>query len=432
MSLPGRSGGGVWELQRDHVLKVMTFSLRVGEAMLESSVATSDVEDAVRRLTAAFGLGRCEVSVTLNVVTLSYLHPSLDTPVTLVRVVDLGEPRLDRLVGLDRLSRQVQDGDLDVDAAVRRVDEILATPEPPRAWRFLAALASVGAWVVFAGGGLPGAAAGVVGAVAIELLAGPLRRSRVPAVFAMMLAAAIVVAAPSAAAWAGVPIVLAPAIIGGLYPLLPGGALVASVTDGLSGAPLSSMAKGLQAVVSATATAVGAIAALSLSDRLGISSDAIGVVPSRWLELGAAGVAVAGLGLARSMPMRHVLPAAAVAMAAWGTSELWVDPNPGISFSNFAAAVVIGLLSQVFARVQHTTPIVFTASAVFVLVPGFTFYSSMVAFAQADTDMGVELLIRALGISAAIAAGIALGVALARSVPAPRPPIAVWRRGLRR
>lgn len=433
MSVPGRSTSGVWEIQRDHVLKVMTFSLRVGEAMLESSVATSDVEDAVRRLTAAYGLGRCEVSVTLNVVTLCYLHPSLDTPITLVRVVDLGEPRLDRLVELDRISRQVEAGELDIDEAVRSVEDLLASPRSSPRWlTFSAALLSVAAWVVFAGGGVAGAVAGVVGAVLIELVVGPLSRSRVPAVFATILAAAIVVAAPSAFAWAGVSILLGPAIIGGLYPLLPGGALVASVTDGLSGAPVSSMAKGLQALVVAAAIAIGAIAALSLVDRLEISSDAPIVLPPNWLVLVSAGIAVATLGAARSMPLRHILPTAAIGMTTWAVSEAFADPTPGISISTFLAAVVMGLGAQVVARLQRTTSVVFTTSAVFVLVPGVTFYSSMVAFAQGDSATGIDLLATALGVSAAIAAGIALGVAVGRSVPAPRPPVAIWRRGLRR
>ena len=53
-------------VRRDDVLKVMTFSLRVGEEMLESAVATSDVEQVMRRLTHAYDLPGCEGSVTLN------------------------------------------------------------------------------------------------------------------------------------------------------------------------------------------------------------------------------------------------------------------------------------------------------------------------------------------------------------------------------
>lgn len=415
-------------LDRDEVLKVLTFSLGVGETMLESSVATSDVEDALRRLTAAYGLGRCEVSVTLNVISLCLLQP-VDGPITLVKVVDIGEPRLDRIAQLAHLSREVEAGRLDIDQAVRSADEIRARPQGVhRAIRLLALVVSTWAWVVFADGGAVGAVAGALGALVIELAIVPLSRTRVPVVFAGMLAAAVAVAAPSAFAWAGLPIVLGPAIIGGLYPLLPGGALVASVTDGLSGAPLSSMAKGLQAVISATATAVGVLVTLTVVSRLGVVSDAVATPTPTWLVALASGTAIAGLAVARSMPLEFVLPAAGLAIAAWLTSRSVGDVGSGVSLGVFLAAVLIGLGAQILARLQATSATVYTSVAVFVLVPGVRFYSSMLAFSQGDSSVGVDLLIEALGVSASIAAGIALGVAVGRSVPAPRPAVRVWQR----
>ncbi|MDQ2678026.1 MAG: threonine/serine exporter family protein, partial [Actinomycetota bacterium] len=183
--------------ERDEVLKILTFALAVGETMLESSVATSDVEDALRRLTAAYGLGRCEVSVTLNVITLCLLQQGAG-PTTLVKVVDIGEPRLDHIARLAHLSREIEAGRLAIDDAVRAADEIRERPRGVRpSVRILALLVSVWAWVIFAGGGLVGAAAGALGALVIEAAVVPLSRTRVPTVFAGVLAAAVAVAAPS-------------------------------------------------------------------------------------------------------------------------------------------------------------------------------------------------------------------------------------------
>src|SRR5690606_28619123 len=109
-------------MRQDEALQVMTLGLRVGEVMLESSVATSDVQDAVRRVIEALGLEGCEVSVTLDVITLNHLDPSLDAPLTLVRVVRIGEPRLDRLVALEALVRKIHDGRLDVATAAREIE----------------------------------------------------------------------------------------------------------------------------------------------------------------------------------------------------------------------------------------------------------------------------------------------------------------------
>ncbi|MHB1138607.1 MAG: threonine/serine exporter family protein, partial [Microthrixaceae bacterium] len=209
---------------------------------------------------------------------------------------------------------------------------------------------------------------------------------------------------------------------------LPGGALVASVTDGLSGAPLSSMAKGLQAAISATATAVGVLATLTVVARLGISSETLSTPTPPWLMAAASGLAVAALAVARSMPLDLVLPTAALAVAGWLTSHAIPDVGSGLSAGVFVAAVVIGLGAQVLARLRRTSATVHTSVAVFVLVPGVVFYRSMLAFSQGDSTTGVDLLINALGASGSIAAGIALGVAIGRSVPAPRPAVRVWQR----
>jgi uncharacterized membrane protein YjjP (DUF1212 family) len=420
-------------MQRDDALKVMTLGLRVGEVMLESTMAVSDVEDAVRRVMGALGLEGCEVSITLDVITLNYLHPSLDVPMTLMRVVRIGEPRLDRIVALEHLSRRIQSGELDLHAASREIehfDEV--DTRYPRIVTTTGALVSVAAWVLFAGGGLPGALAGVLAAVVIDVVLGPLSRTRVPAVFATFLSAVAVVTVPHLFAAADVSIALAPAIVGGLFPLLPGGALVASVTDGLSGAPISSLAKGLEAAIGAVAVALGTASALALAAELEIVSTAQQPEVGTLLAVGMGGLAVGGLAMSRSMPVRFVPTTAALGMISWWLNSVLIGAGYDRNVAAFAAASVLGLGGQLLARLQHTTPIVHTTSAVYVLVPGFTFYLAMAAFAAGDSDTAMPVLIDALSRAAAIAAGVALGVAVGRSVPAPRPRVALWRRSSRR
>ncbi len=412
---------------RDDVLKVLTFGLAVGESMLESSIATSDVEELLRRLTASFGLGHCEVSITLNVITMCLLH-STEGPITLVKVVDIGEPRLDRVIALEQLGRDVEAGRVDIEEATRQVGRLRTESTGVVRWvRLLALTVSVAAWVVFAGGGLVGAAAGLLGALVIELTVLPLARTKLPVVFVGMLAAFVAVSAPSVFAWLDAPIVLGPAIIGGLYPLLPGGLLVASVSDGLSGAPLSAMAKGLQAAVAATATAVGVLAALDLVARLGITSDAVAGPPPDWLVASSGAIAVAALGVARSMPTALVMSTAGLAAGSWAIARWAGDGAAGLSIGVLAAAGALGLGAQVAARLHRTPAVVFISVAVFVLVPGVTFYLSMLAFSQGNSSSGAELLIRSLGVAASIAAGVGLGSAIGRSVPEPRPRVRVWR-----
>ncbi len=428
-SVPVTDQPSVDETFADYALKEMSAGLLVGEAMLHSRVATSEVDSAVRRLNNAFGLPQVEVSVTMNEIFLGLVDPRLPWPMTMVRVVDIGEARLDLLVRYEDLIGRVESGDLDLEATQRELEHV-ARSRPARPWwvSSLFYLLSVAAWVLFAGGGVVGALAGVAGAAVTQVVVVPLARARLPEAFGTAASASMAVAGPAAAAYAGLPINLTPAMVGGLYPLVPGGALVSSVIDGLSGSPLSSIAKGLQVAVSGIALALGALGALVVVSDLEITDTALAPqTPALLVGLSAA-VAVAAIALARHVPVRLVPGTAILGFASWSVMYFMPQGADGFPTSSFVGAVVIGAGGQLISRLRHTSASVYTTTSVFVLVPGFTIYLSMVAFAQGDSNTGMQLLIRSLTIAGAIAAGVTLGVALTRTLPLPRARMGTWRR----
>lgn len=413
----------------DHAMKVMGAALAVGEAMLRSRAPTSEVEQSVRRLTAALELGHCEVSVTMNQLTLSLVDSRLDAPMTMVKVVDLSEVRLDLLVEVEDLIRAAESGDADVETTTRELPRIVAEePIRPRWLNSAFYLVSVAGWVAFASGGWVGVAAGVIGALFMQTVLLPVSRNRLPDVFIVALSAMVAVAAPATAAYLEAPIALTPAIVGGLFPLLPGGALAASVTDWLGGAPLSGMAKGLQVALEALGLALGAVAALTVVDQLGIEATVESAMTPDYLIAAAAVIATVGLALSRAMPLRLAPGVGAVTLAAWLVA--WAMPEstaafpPGVAL----AAVAIGVGAQVVARIQHTNPTIYTTTSVFVLAPGLLTYMAMVALTSGDTEVANELLVQALGIAGAVAAGIALGSSLTRTLPVPRQRTRPWLR----
>ncbi len=419
-------------MRRDDVLKVMTFSLRVGEEMLESAVATSDVEQVMRRLTHAYDLPGCEVSVTLNVITLSYVDP-YEGPLSMFRVVDIDEPRYDEVVALDTLSRRAESGELSIDEATAELVRIeQSANHHPFPVTLAAAMASVAGWVVFTGGGFVGATAGMVAALLVEVVVRPLARPRLPVAFVTLCSAVVAAGVPTFYAWLELPIALTPAIVGALIPLLPGGALVASVSDGLSGAPLSSMAKGLQATLTAVAVAMGALVVLSLGEQLQVVAPLEAVPATPMVAFFAALIGVSGFAVARSLPWRMVPGVMLVTGVTWGVAQVGLFEGGTVPVATFVAAVSMGLVGQLVARLQRTTAVIHTTTAVYVLVPGVAFYLSMLAIAQGATEAGTELLVTTIGVAIAIAAGIALGVAIGRGVPAPRPRVRVWARPVRR
>jgi uncharacterized membrane protein YjjP (DUF1212 family) len=416
-------------VERDETLKIMTLAMRAGEVMLESSVSVSEVEQALRRITTSFGLAECEVSITLRTITLSYVSYDLGMPFTLMRTVESREPQLNRLVALEGLSRRIERGECALADADRELEEIRTLPNPYPLWsRFAAGLVAAAAWTLFSSGNFYSAAAAMVAAALAVPMVYLVSRSRVPEVFASFVAALLVVAVPYAAAWADIPVRVAPAVVGGLIPLLPGYALVASVVDGLSGAPLSSVAKGLQAIVVATALALGVLAAIKAAEFFEIVPVNDDHHWPAYLIASCAAAGLASLSFARGTPLPALAPTVLLGVAAWFV--LWSAPgaNIGSQVATFAGATLVGLGGVIAARVQRSAATVYTSIAILVLVPGFTIYLAMFSFGQGLEDAGIDLTIEALGMALAIAAGVALGAAIGSSVPRPRPPMEMWRR----
>ncbi len=280
----------------------------------------------------------------------------------------------------------------------------------------------------------PQAAAVGVAATALLLpLLALVARSRVPDVFVVLVGAAGVVLVPYGVVWAGLEFAVGPAVIGGIYQFLPGRALVSSVSDGLSGAPVSALARGLQAIVVAVGVAVGVLAALGIVDALDIDLPAITITP--WpavVTMVAAGVAVGSLAIARQVPVVAVAPVVGLGMVLWlvandlGTSGNWQrETAVGL------AALILGFAGQLLARLQRTIPALYTGVAVLVLVPGTILYSAMLQFAIGENQAGAEQTLQAITVAVAIAAGTTLGVAMGRAVPGlsmgSRPTISVRR-----
>jgi uncharacterized membrane protein YjjB (DUF3815 family) len=274
--------------------------------------------------------------------------------------------------------------------------------------------------VVFAGGGSAAVAAGVTAALIIALVVPRMVRTGAPQLFGTFAAAFVVVMVPWLFLWAGLPMALTAAVAGGLYPLLPGGALVASITDGISGAPLSALAKGLQAMVVAVSLAVGVLAALVIMEQVTIDRlPEVRTVP-RLVVMAAAGVAVGAMGVARNLPLRGVVPVAVVGMLAWAAPEVLPSEDQARVLAVLVGGFVLGLGAQLAGRLQDAPAIVYTSTSVYVLVPGLTIYQSMLAFAQGADELGGDLALQALRVAAAIAAGVALGLLVGRPRRGPR------------
>jgi len=414
---PGLSPGR--EPEREHALEVMRLALRAGEVMAANAESVSECKQGMTRILRAFGLAGCTVDVEIATITLSWI-PRYGEPITMVRAADVDDPHLHRLVRVEKIIGRIEAGEMDLARATVAIERASQAPDPYPSWVVaIAGLVSVAGWVVFSGGGPQSVAVGVASSAAVLPLIALVRRLRVPDVFVVTAGAAGVVFLPYVAVWVGLEFAVGPAVVGGLYQFLPGRALVASVGDGLSGAPVSALARGLQAVVVAVGVALGVLGALALADALAIVLPP--VAPLRWgvvVTALAAGAAVGSLAIARQVPWRSVLPVVALGMVVWIVAK---EVGEELGWQREASVAVAGLLlglgGLLMARIQRTVAVLYTGVAVLVLVPGTLLYSSMLQFALGFNQQGAELLLQSVAIAVAIAAGTTLGLALGRAIP---------------
>ena len=201
-----------------------------------------------------------------------------------------------------------------------------------------------------------------------------------------------------------------------LFNYLPGRALVSSVIDGLASAPVSSISRGVEALLTAGFLALGMLVGSSVGAGLGLGYDPGRAAVSVPVSVLGATTGALGIGLAWGMPRRDVLPLAGITIAGWVVVVLG---DSGIGEPNWLAfgiaSGVVGVAGVAVAVVQGSSPSVYVGVAILPLVPGFALYTSMLAFAQGETADATDALTDAGIVSLAIAVGVALGLSVGRN-----------------
>ncbi len=402
-----------WGASTD-VVVTLAFAADAGQQMLESSPSVSEVIGRLRAFMAAVGLPECEVDATLSSVTLSYWTPGMAAPVTVMRTVRVASPRLGRLSGTVDLLDRVEQRRVGVTAAVHELKRLKTAPGPRHRHYLAAVLASVMGWVVYLNGF---SATTVLVALVATLLTAPVvpmvQRLGLPEVFGTALVAVVIAAVPNLAAANGISLVVGPAVVGALYVYLPGVAVVSSVIDGLNNAPLSGVARGILAVVTAGALALGMLAGNTIGAGLGLRYTPPGAtwVPLPVSVIGAV-LGMTGLAIAYGTPRRALAPTLLMGSAGWVAIALLTQRGSASGWAVYVmSATVVGFIGVVAAARQRSTTSVYLGVAILPLVPGFTLYRAMLALAQGEPG-ALSTLGEAAIISMSLAAGVAVGVAI--------------------
>ena len=130
-------------------------------------------------------------------------------------------------------------------------------------------------------------------------------------------------------------------------------------------------------------------------------------------------VSCLGFGVLFNVQKRTLLLAAVNGAIGWTILLVLDIPQVSYIFANLFAALVVGLLAELFAIIQKTPATAFIVIGVIPLVPGFRMYRSMLFFVRGDLDTGIAEGVHSCFMAVAIAVGIILATSIVRMIRHP-------------
>ena len=116
------------------------------------------------------------------------------------------------------------------------------------------------------------------------------------------------------------------------------------------------------------------------------------------------------------VPLRCMLPAAAIGGIGWFAYQLLMELGLGITASAFLASCLVALLADICSRLIKEAATVFVIPGILPLVPGAGIYYTMFHFIRGNMDKAAAWGTRTLMIAGAIALGLLVIASLIRII----------------
>lgn len=237
--------------------RVLDASMEAGHILLQNGAEISRVEETMERICRYYGIAGSEFFVLSNGIFTTAGHSSGKT-FARVQHIPVKGARLDKVVAVNQLSREIEAGHYnDIAAVEARLKEINAMPAHAPWKQVLASGVGSGFFCVLAGGGLADSicafAAGILLYVYVLKLSVPHLSKIVGNIFGGML----VVLLSLACHHLGLGIALGSMISGTIMPLVPGIAFINGIRDIADGDYIAGAVRMLDAILIFLSIAIG-------------------------------------------------------------------------------------------------------------------------------------------------------------------------------
>lgn len=402
------------------VPRVLDLTLRIAELLLAGGEGAEDVEAAMLGVAHAYGLDRCEPTVTFTLLSVSYQPSLVDDPVTASRTVRRRGTDYTRLSAVFRLVDDItSQEDFTLEEAYRRLAEIRRNRHPYPGWALTVAGGGLaGAASMLVGGDWPVFFAAALGAMLGDRLAWLASGRGLPEFYQFVAAAMPPAAIGVALSLANSGLQASAVITGGLFALIPGRALVAGVQDGLTGYYITAAARLLEVGYLIVGIVCGVLTVLygglQLDAKLNPEA-ALRHVERPYIQIVAAMLLALTFCILLQQERHTVLFATLNGGVAWVVYGALADTAnvPPVAATTVAAGVV-GLFGQLLSRYRYASALPYVTAAIGPLLPGSATYFGLLALAQGNLDRGIPHLTQAAALALAIAIGVNLGSEAAR------------------
>ena len=123
-----------------------------------------------------------------------------------------------------------------------------------------------------------------------------------------------------------------------------------------------------------------------------------------------------GFSIYMNIPKEQLIICSTTGAISWIVYYLTNTTISNIAFSNFFAALVVSILSEIFARKFKKPTILFIIPGILPLVPGLGLYNTMFYLVQGNYSMAVSKGIDTLVTSGAIALAMLVTISMLRTI----------------
>ena len=382
------------------------FLMVIARALGTYGTSAHRLEDALTLCAQRLGL---EASIFSTPTSVFLSIEEGDSSSTVLSRIIPGDVQLAKLVKLDELIERVSAGVLTPTDGVVATKAVLNEPSPYPTWLEVLCFGVVsGNACVFLGGGLREiGVASIIGwtiGVLIQLAGKNREFARLIEFASGLLAAMIAYGAGPMLGPYNAPI----AVIAGLIILLPGFTLTVSMSELATRNIVSGSARLIGSLMVLLIIGFGVAVGNQIATRLlpGFQPTETPPLPSWIVPLGAIVGASCFVVLfrARLRDLGMMIVAAGVALYSARVGAYALGDQIGIA----VAAVCVGVVSNIYARISDRPAAIVTLPGLLILVPGSVGFRSLAAFLNNDTLGGVQTAISVFFIAVSIVVGLLL------------------------